>query len=809
VESMVGMFINTVPTRVRVEPTAPLLGWLRELQAAQAESRRYDFLSLVQVRACGEVPAGEPLFDSLVAFENYPLDAEHVDGPRVTAVDSTETTNLALSLAAHTDGTQLHLELGYDPRLFDATTAEAVVARLGRVVAAMADGSDRTLDELPVLSDAEREQVLVTWNGAATPTAPVTITDLFARQAARTPHAVAVTDGDASMTYAELDERSNRLAHALIARGAGPERLVGLSLPRSADLVVAVLGVLKSGAGYLPLDPDYPAERIARTIADAAPVTVVADRLPDLSGFPASPVEVDLRPEHPAYVIYTSGSTGVPKGVVIPHACVTRLFTATDHWFGFDEPAVWTLFHSYAFDFSVWELWGPLLHGGRLVVVPHEVSRSPGEFLRLLADERVTVLNQTPSAFYQLMAADEADLETGSRLALRHVVFGGEALDLTRLASWYRRHRDDAPVLVNMYGITETTVHVTHVALDEDRAASARGSVVGVPIPDLRTYVLDDDLRPVPPGAPGELYVAGTGLARGYLNRPGLTARRFVADPFGAPGTRMYRSGDVVRWTASGELEYLGRADQQVKIRGFRIELGEVEAVLAADPAVEQVAVIDREDEPGHRRLVAYIVGAADLVDVRDRAAEVLPAHMVPSAFVAVERIPLTTNGKLDRRALPAPNTAGTAEHVPPRTEAERAVAAVFADVLGVERVGADDNFFLLGGDSIIAIRVVSRLRDVFGAEVSPRVLFTHPTVEEFAREVGGAGPEPIPAVPDGPDHALSFAQQRLWFLHRFEPDSTEFTTPLAVRLRGELDLGALSAAMTALVERHESLRTT
>jgi amino acid adenylation domain-containing protein/non-ribosomal peptide synthase protein (TIGR01720 family) len=813
VESMVGMFINTVPTRVRVDAAEPLLPWLRALQDTQAESRRFDYLSLAQVQACGEVPAGEPLFDSFVAFENYPLGDEHADGPRIQEADSTETTNLALSVAAHTDGALLHLELGYDPRLFDAGTAEAVAGRLRRVVAAMAAGLDRALGDLPVLSAAERERVLVGWNGAAAPTAPATITGLFARQAARTPDAVAVTDGDRALTYAELDELSDRLAHALVERGAGPERLVGLSLPRSADLVVAVLGVLKTGAGYLPLDPDYPAERIARTVADARPVTVVSGELPGLDGYPAGPVAVDVRPGNPAYVIYTSGSTGVPKGVVIPHENVTRLFTATGHWFGFDESGVWALFHSYAFDFSVWELWGPLLHGGRLVVVPHEVSRSPREFLRLLAAERVTVLNQTPSAFYQLMAADEAEPALGECLALRHVVFGGEALDLTRLAGWYRRHRDDAPVLVNMYGITETTVHVTHVALDEATAASARGSVVGEPIPDLRTYVLDADLRPVPPGAPGELYVAGAGLARGYLNRPGLTARRFVADPFGAPGTRMYRSGDVVRWTADGSLEYLGRADQQVKIRGFRIELGEVEAVLAADPEVAQVAVIDREDEPGHRRLVAYVVtavvGGADLAAVRDRAARVLPAHMVPSAFVPVEEIPLTTNGKLDRRALPAPNAAGDREVLPPRTDAERAVAAVFAEVLGAGRVGRSDNFFLLGGDSIIAIRVVSRLRDALGVEVSPRALFTHPTVEELAREVGTAAAEPIPAVAGDGDQPLSFAQQRLWFLQQFEPGSTEYTTPLAVRLRGPLDLTALAAAVTALVARHESLRTT
>ncbi|MFD5647865.1 amino acid adenylation domain-containing protein, partial [Streptomyces anulatus] len=314
-----------------------------------------------------------------------------------------------------------------------------------------------------------------------------------------------------------------------------------------------------------------------------------------------------LDPRHAAYMIYTSGSTGRPKGVVVPHRNVVRLFTATEPWFGFDADDVWTLFHSYAFDFSVWEIWGPLLHGGTLVVVPHEVSRSPEEFLRLLARERVTVLNQTPSAFYQLMRADRESSDAGALPALRRVVFGGEALDLWRLEPWYDRHPADAPVLVNMYGITETTVHVSHVALDATSVGAERGSVIGTPIPDLGVHLLDDALRPVPSGVAAEMYVSGEGLARGYHGRPDLTSHRFVADPFGAPGSRMYRTGDVARRTAEGELEFVGRADHQVKIRGFRIELGEIEAVIEGLAEVAQAAVVVREDQPGDKRLVAYV----------------------------------------------------------------------------------------------------------------------------------------------------------------------------------------------------------
>ncbi|MEU4096157.1 amino acid adenylation domain-containing protein [Streptomyces sp. NPDC026673] len=458
-----------------------------------------------------------------------------------------------------------------------------------------------------------------------------TLADLFEAQVLLHPGRTAVTCGTGHLDYATLDERANRLAHALIRHGAGPERVVALALPRSIDLVVAVLAVLKSGAAYLPLDLDHPRERLERTLHDARPVLLLSlepialrtDVPPlvlrdprtraDLAHGPATaPTAADrhgpLTPQTAAYVIYTSGSTGRPKGVVASHHNVVRLFTRTSSFFRFSEHDVWTLFHSYAFDVSVWEMWGALLHGGRLVVVSYDVSRSPERFLELLADERVTILSQTPSAFYPLMHADQDRPATGSPLALRTVVFAGEALDFARLAPWYERHADDAPVLVNMYGITETTVHATITALTRDDAVAGAPSRIGTGIPDLRLHVLDEALRPVPHGAAGELYVAGPGVTRGYLGRPSLTAARFVADPFGPPGSRMYRSGDVVRRTDRGDLAFLGRADEQVKIRGFRVEPGEIAAALEAHPVVHQAAVVVREDSPGDRRLVAYVV---------------------------------------------------------------------------------------------------------------------------------------------------------------------------------------------------------
>ncbi|MGA5576300.1 amino acid adenylation domain-containing protein [Streptomyces koyangensis] len=673
---------------------------------------------------------------------------------------------------------------------------------------------------------------------------------LFAEQVARTPDATALTFRDASLTYAELDARAEVLARRLAAAGAGPERFVALLLPRSAELVVAILAVLRTGAAYVPIDPEYPAQRVGYVLDDAQAVLAVttAEVRAGLDGIrTATPwllLDGDsdgdgagVAPDQgagerttppvrsagqPAYAIYTSGSTGRPKGVVVPHHNVVRLFSASDSRYGFGQDDVWSLFHSFAFDVSVWEIWGALLHGGRLVVVPQEVTRSPGDLLRLLADERVTVLSQTPSAFYQLMAADRADPRSGARLALRWIIFAGEALDLGRLDEWYARHAEDAPVLVNMYGITETTVHASFLALDRALAAGADGSLVGEPLADLGFHVLDEDLRPVPPGTAGELYVTGPGLARNYANRPGLTAERFVACPFGAPGARMYRSGDLVRPRADGGLEYLGRGDDQIKLRGFRIEQGEVEAALQRDPAVGKAQVLVREDQPGDRRLVAYLVPAEDGGQVpspsrlRDEALRSLPAYMVPSAFVAMERFPLTTNGKLDRRALPAPTRRHSVDAalVPPAAGTESAVAAVWREVLGVEEVGATDDFFQIGGDSLSMVRVISRLRTVLGAELPVRTLFRARTVRELAAEPALSGPAPgagsaVERVDRGERLPLSFTQQRFWFAQEFAPESVAGNVHTAFRLRGTLDAEALDAALTGLLARHEPLRTT
>ncbi|MGA5036763.1 non-ribosomal peptide synthase/polyketide synthase [Streptomyces capoamus] len=844
VESMVGMFINTLPTRVRVDGGRSAADWLRELQEAQAEARRFAAVSLAELTSFSDVPAGSPLFDSMVAFENYPFDEARSAGTgiRLTDVSARDATNYPLVLRAY-QGERFGFDLGYDPELFDAATVRSLADRLCLLLTELADDPGRPVRALAWTTAEERRRMLADWNGTEEGRPADTLDALFAAQAARTPDAEAVSCGDDRLDYAGLDARAARLAHRLAELGAGPETFVALALPRSTDLVVAVLAVLKTGAAYLPVDPALPAERVRDLLADARPVALVTTTrtapdtavpvLPlddpgvraDLARRPAGGPARRALPESPAYAIFTSGSTGRPKGVVVPHANVVRLFTRTRHWFGFGPDDVWTLFHSYAFDFSVWELWGPLLHGGRLVIVPEDTARSPEDFLRLLADEQVTVLNQTPSAFYPLSRADAELPEVSARLALRTVIFGGEALDVARLADWYTRHPDTAPRLVNMYGITETTVHVTHAPLDRGAARAGTASPIGTGIPDLRLYVLDDTLQPVPPGAVGELFVAGEGLARGYLNRPGLTATRFPADPFGRPGTRMYRTGDRARWRADGTLEYLGRADQQVKIRGYRIEPGEIEAALHRHPGVSAATVGVYEDTAGTRRLVAHVVGTGTgdravppppAAELRAHLETLLPAHMVPAAYVPMAELPLTVNGKLDRRALPAPGPDGFAAdgtRTAPRTPAERLVAAAWTDVLDTDEVGADDDFFALGGDSILAVRVTSRLRAAFGTDVSPRMLFTHSTVSALATALGeprsGDAADAIPATAAGTPAPLSYAQQRLWFLDRFEPGSTEYTTLSVLRLRGPLDHAALRSALDGLVARHETLRTT
>ncbi|AQA24418.1 D-alanine--poly(phosphoribitol) ligase, subunit 1 [Rhodococcus sp. MTM3W5.2] len=842
-DDLVGMFVGTLVLRTQVDTGASfeeILGRTRSVDVAAFANTDVPFERLVEVLSPARSQARHPLFQVALTFQNMDVPTLELPGLTVSGVEIDARVakfDLQVTLAEtfSDDGVPsgISAELTYATDLFDDATMRAFAQRFVRLLDGVVADPTTAVGDVDLLSDIERHQVLEHWPAAGPDAgADTTLVEWFGAVAARFPEQVAVRFGEGELTYRDLDERTNRLARELIASGVGPETLAAVALPRSLDLVVALLAVLKAGGGYLPVDPTYPADRIEYMLADAAPVCVVAessrtialpDALPvleldtmDLSTRSADPVTdtdriAPLLPENVAYVIYTSGSTGRPKGVQVPHRTVTRLMRNTERRFDFDESDVWTMFHSYAFDFSVWELWGPLLYGGTLVVVDYYTSRSPEQFLELLARERVTVLNQTPSAFYQLA---EADRQAPAELSLRYVVFGGEALELRRLSDWYDRHPDTAPTLVNMYGITETTVHVSYRRIDAATAAAASASIVGQAIDGLRVYVLDERLQPAPVGVPGEMYVAGVQLARGYLGQPALTAGRFVANPFDAQGSALYRSGDLARWNSSGELEYLGRADDQVKVRGFRIELGEIEAAVLAQDSVAQTAVIVREDTPGNPVLVAYVVASGadvDVVAVRDGAAERLPEYMVPSAFVVLDEIPLTANGKLDRKSLPAP-VIQAREYRAPSTPAEEIVAGVFAEVLGLERVGLDDDFFDLGGNSLIAAQVVARIGSALDTRVPVRTLFEASTVAALAVVVSGlagSGARPALVAQPRPERLpLSLAQRRMWFLNRFDTESAINNIPMAIRLSGALDLAAMGVALADVVARHESLRT-
>jgi len=842
IEAMIGLFINTLPLRVSPAGREPLLPWLRDLRRRQTELMQHEHTPLVDVQGWSEVPRGTPLFASILVFESFPRDAAMRQGQGALGVADVrvrEQTQYPLTVTA-TPEERLLLGLEHANAAFDSATARRLLEHFRNLLAGLVPllaGSGARLADLPLLAPAERQQILE--GSLLVPVqAPVPVHELFAARAAERPDAIALVCGDRRLTYGELHRAAGRLAARLRGRGVGPEVFVGVCVERSVEMVVALLGVLQAGGAYVPLDPHLPADRLAFLLEDSGVrVVLTLERLagmlpehgasvllldrPDEGPLDASRPALD--PGHPAYAIYTSGSTGRPKGVVVTHANVSRLLAATTPWFGFSPGDVWTLFHSYAFDFSVWEIWGALAHGGRLVVVPWAVSRSPEAFLDLLAEEGVTVLNQTPSAFRQLSHAEEARGGSAPRaLALREVIFGGEALELPSLAPWIARHGDEQPRLINMYGITETTVHVTFRRVT--RADLGLGSLVGVPIPDLRVYLLDAGLELVPFQAPGEICVGGAGLARGYLGRPDLTAERFVPDPFGGlfgePGARLYSSGDLAHRWADGDLEYLGRRDQQVKIRGFRIEPGEIESALAAHPALREAVVVARE-LAGDRQLVAYVVPRAGAgvtaAELRAHLRERLPDYMMPGAFVLLETLPLTPHGKVDRRALPEPDRSAAVEaRTAPRDPAEELLAGIFAEVLRLDQVGIDQSFFELGGHSLLATRVASRVREAFGVDLPLRDVFEEPTVAGLAarvRSLLAAGSHrqepPIVPVPRTGDLPLSFAQERLWFLDRLSPGSAAYNIPLALGLRGTLSVPALTASLAALAERHEALRTT
>ncbi|MFF7635007.1 non-ribosomal peptide synthase/polyketide synthase [Kitasatospora sp. NPDC008050] len=823
VTSMVGLFINTQPTRVRIAAQRPLLGWLRELQSAQSEARRHDFVSLAQLQSWSEVPGGMSLFDSIVVFENYPFDENAVarHGLAVESERDVEPTSYPLSVVV-APGEALAVNLDYDPTAFDAATIEGIGASLRTLLAAMADGLDRPLAELPLLEPERGRELVRRFGGTVTGAPRGTLPEAFARQAARTPEAVAVRCGAEQLTYRELAERANRLARLLIAAGAGPERFVALALPRTADLVVALLAVLTSGAAYLPVDPGYPAERIAFLFEDVRPDAVItsadsADRLPQgtftrivldepgcaaalaaASGAPLGDEErrAALLPDHPAYVIHTSGSTGRPKGVVVAHASVLALTDWAAAEFADRGLAHLVAATSLNFDVSVFEIFSPLLSGGCV-----ELVRDLLALAERAEPWRAGLLSAVPSALGRLLAEDAL------RLTADTVVLAGEGLP----ARTVRQVRAAIPGcrVLNIYGPTEATVYAT--AFTCDPADPDRDPPIGRPVGGARAYVLDERLRPVPVGVPGELFLAGTGVARGYLRRPGLTAQRFVPDPFGPPGERMYRTGDLVRWSAEGDLVYVGRGDDQVKVRGFRIELGEVEAALARHPRVSAVAARVVEHD-GHRRLVGYAVARdGELPDAaawREFLGRSLPDHLVPALVVPLTRLPLGATGKLDRRALPEPVWAAPARgsRRPPRTEAEQTLAAIWSEVLGVPEVSADDNYFALGGDSILGIQIVSAARRA-GLSLTPRHLFAHQTLAELALAAEHSPVAAVTAEQGAVVGEVPLGPVQHWLFDTLGGDAARLTQAVSFQLATDPDETLLRSALAVVLEHHDALR--
>ncbi len=766
-EGLIGLFANMLAMRgdLAGDPTfRELLRRTRDRALEAYAHQDLPFDSVVESFNPERNLSYPPIVQVTFQVRNYPLENTRLESLEVEEVDfdpGVAQFDLSLDVTEKSHG--LFCRLAYNHDIFDREKIARMAGHFEALLEGIATDPDKNISRLPMLTAAERHQLLVEWNDTQREYPHECVHRLFEQQVERTPDAVAISYEGEQLTYRELNERANQLAHHLIGLGVGPDVVVGICVDRSLEMIVAIVGTLKAGGGYLPLDPEYPNERLAFMVGDAEPRVLLTqehlrNHLPDhaartvcldgdwgtiAKGSTDNP-RTTASSENLAYIIYTSGSTGRPKGVEVVHRNVSRLFAATQAWFGFNASDVWTLFHSYAFDFSVWEIWGSLLHGGRLVIVPLLVSRSPESFYELLGRERVTILNQTPSAFVPLIECDQLS-ESHDGLALRLVIFGGEALDFATLKPWFDRHGDIKPQLVNMYGITETTVHVTYMPLKSSDVAARHGSIIGRPIPDLQIYVLDRQLNPVPVGVTAELYVGGAGLARGYLNRAELTAEKFISNPFSDdPGSRLYRTGDSGRYLSDGNLEYNGRIDNQVKIRGYRIELGEIESTLAQHPAVQEAVVVAQESN-GDTRLVGYITARAPssptVHELRSYLKEKLPHYMVPAAFAVIDTLPLTRNGKIDRANLPPLDEGAVVDHRPfvaPRDDLERRLQTIWQELLNTSPIGVHDDFYAIGGHSLLGAKLLARIEGEFNRRIPLTAMFPAPTIESIAARIAG-----------------------------------------------------------------------
>jgi amino acid adenylation domain-containing protein/FkbM family methyltransferase len=845
-EGMIGFFINTLVIRTNLSgnPTfRDILCRVREVVLEAYAHQDLPFEKLVEElkveRSLSYMPVFQVMFD-LYQHQQESFDPPGLNVSQINGNNSAVHFDLNLLLSEDSDG--ISGVMTYSTDLFNSNTVVRMLGHYHTLLESIVNNPDQCISDLQILTEAERLRLLFK-------KADLDIEyrknrcmhQWFEEQVEMTPDAVAISYGGECISYCTLNGLSNQLANYLQGIGVGPETVVGIFTKRNIGMIIGLLSIMKAGGAYLPLDPNYPEQRIRFILEDAGSNVLLTEEslLERLQNYTKTIICVDSMlnviaqesimphshstlPDNPAYVIYTSGSTGRPKGVVVTHRNAVRLFEATQPWFRFNEKDIWTLFHSSAFDFSVWELWGALLYGGQVVIVPYHISRAPEAFYELLKVRQVTVLNQTPSAFRQLIQVEEASKDV-SELSLRLVIFGGEALEMQGLRPWFARHGETISQLVNMYGITETTVHVTYCPITIDLLNNFSGSIIGRHIPDLHTFLLDRYQQPVPIGIPGEIYISGAGLARGYLNNPGVTAERFTPNPFSEePGQRLYRSGDLARYFSDDNIEYLGRIDHQVKIRGFRIELGEIEATLCEHPSIYESVVNVQEDARNDKRLVAYIVvdkkNRPSITDLHDYLRKRLPDYMAAPVFVFMDSLPLTPNGKIDRRALPAPDSNKTKldeNYVAPRTAVEEVLATIWNEVLGVKQIGMNDNFFELGGHSLLATRIILLAREAFQIEIRLYELFDTPTVGGLAQTIedtlkSGEGLQapPIKSVPRNLEIPLSFAQQRLWFINQLEPENSAYNTPEAFMLRGRFNLVTLQQSLSEIVRRHEVLRT-
>ncbi len=834
VESMVGLFINTLPMRVQITDDTQLLPWLKALQAQQVESEQYAHTPLVEIQAWSDVPGGMPLFESIVVFENYPIDTslqEQEGSLDVLNIKGAEQTNYPLTLVAILSE-QLSIDLHYETARFDRDAIARMAGHLQTLLVGMVASPGQYVHELPLLTASEQQQLLVEWNDTqADYPDDWCVHQRFEHQVEHNPDAVAVVFEDKYLTYWELNTRANQLAYYLQAMGVGPDVLVGICAERSFDLIVGLLGILKAGGAYIPLDPNYPSERLEYMLADSQVAVLLTqkhlvERLPkhkatviclDMPWYqiarrnPENPVS-GVKPSNLSYVIYTSGSTGQPKGVQVEHKGLMNLVYWHQRTFAIAPSDRATQLAGIAFDASAWELWPYLATGASIYLVKSELLGSLVDLQNWFITNRISI------AFLPTPLAEEfLSLEWDDTIPLRTILTGGDKL--------HRYPPASAPFeLVNNYGPTENTV-VTTSGLAIRNESDTVAPAIGRPISNTQVYILNSNLQPMPIGVPGELHIGGAGLARGYLNRPDLTQEKFIPNPFCPdPQARLYKTGDLVRYLPDGNIEYLGRIDNQVKIRGFRIELGEIETILSQYPGVLKIVAIAREDVPGDNRIVAYLVCDREqtptVSSLRGFLKQRLPEYMVPAAFVFLEALPLTPNGKIDRRALPTPDFAQQleAQFVAPRNPLEQTLAQIWADVLGIKQVGVRDNFFELGGHSLLATQLISRVRTAFKLEVPLRNLFESPTIIELAeyiqrsqQDITELAAPPLQSIaPDRRNEPLplSFAQQRLWFLQQLDLSSAAYHIPGAIRLQGQLDVVALEHSFKEIVRRHEALRT-